>query len=161
MAETTGTTGGPEPLSLSRKQRVPGTTSSAVPMQDRHIWAAVQPFVDARLDVMAAKIDARVAAAEQKAETELSQALGKLDGLPKFWPLVATIVLTVAGGIGAVFGILGYASDRFDSGVNSMGAVEEAIDAGREIDAAQDARLDRILRALEQISGDASDDQNR
>jgi hypothetical protein len=85
-------------------------------------------------------------------DSRFAQVLSRLDGMnPATWWQIAVLI---AGAIGSVFAILAFASDRFDSGVNSMGAVGEAINRQMEINAAQDERLDRIINALEAKGGD-------
>jgi len=101
--------------------------------------AETQGYVDKFMEAVKAQNDARFA-----------EILAKLDQMPKFWPLVMSGFIGIFGAIGLVFAVLAYASDRFDSGIVAMGAVEESIDAQREVNAAQDARLDRILKMLEE-----------
>ena len=55
-------------------------------------------------------------------------------------------------GLSLVFAVLAYASDRFDSGVASMGAIEELLDTQREQNVEQNERIDRILVAIEKLS---------
>lgn len=80
-------------------------------------------------------------------DARFAQVLARLDGLhPATWQQNAAVALsTVVVALGLGFAVLAYASDRFDSGVGSMGAVEDAIDEQREINASQNERLDRIL----------------
>lgn len=97
-------------------------------------------YVDKSMDTVKAQNDARFA-----------EVIARLDAMnPATWVQNAGVLL---GGIvvtlGLVFGILAYASDRFDSGVSAMGAIEEQLDAQRETNADQNARLDRILGVLE------------
>lgn len=92
-------------------------------------------------------IDTKVEAVKAQNDARFGEVISRLDAMnPATWWQNG---LLLAAAIGFVFSILAYASDRFDSGVASMGAVEEALDAQREINAAQDLRLERILTAME------------
>ncbi|MGB0507118.1 MAG: hypothetical protein ACPGGK_13060 [Pikeienuella sp.] len=95
-----------------------------------------------------AKMKSRVASAESKAESELATALAKLDGLPKFWPLVGTIILALVSAIGLIFGILSFAGERFDGGLSASSIVDEVEDRQRVMDARQDEILLQILKRL-------------
>lgn len=95
-------------------------------------------YVDAKMESVKAQNDAR-----------FSEVISRLDSMhPATWWQNG---LLLAAAIGFVFAILAYSSDRFDSGVASMGAVEEAIDLQRETNAAQDVRLDKIISTLETL----------
>lgn len=102
-------------------------------------------YIDAKVEAVRAQNDARFS----EIRSDIIALGAKIDAKPvgaTWWQNA----LIVAGAVGTVFAVLAYASDRFDSGVGSMGAVEEAIDAQREINASQDGRLDRILEVLEE-----------
>lgn len=99
-----------------------------------------------------AYIDARVDAVKAQNETAFARLEAKIDGLHPgaTWQQNAGLLFAaVVGGMGLLFAILSWGSDRFDSGVSAMGAIEEALDAQREQNADQEARLERILEALE------------
>lgn len=100
--------------------------------------AETQRYLDKSMESVKAQNDARFA-----------EVLTRLDQMPKFWPSVLALVLTVFGAVGSVFAVLAYASDRFDSGVSSMGAVGDELNAQRQINSEQNERLNRIIHALE------------
>ncbi|WP_428925008.1 hypothetical protein [Marinibacterium sp. SX1] len=105
-----------------------------------------EPDVDAETQRY---LESEVRAAKAENSAAFARLEAKIDGIEpgSTWQQNAGIAFVL---FTAVFGVLAYASDRFDSGVGAMGAVEEAIDRQREINASQDARLDKILRALEE-----------
>lgn len=105
----------------------------------------IKDYVDAQDEKTRAQNDARFA-----------EVLSRLDGLnPATWWQNA---LLLVGALGIMVAILAFASDRFDSGVSAMGAVEERLDAERDVNEAQNQRLDRLLNALEVLNdGSASD----
>lgn len=113
-----------------------------------------------------ALVDAKVAAGEDrvmlqvaKETTELERQLSaQITGIEKklgefrpgaSWQQIAGIAFAL---LTAIFAILAFASDRFDSGVSSMGAIEEALDTQREANAAQNERIDRIISAIEALN---------
>jgi len=92
-------------------------------------------------------IDARIEAVKAQNDARFAEVISRLDNMhPATWWQNGLLLI---GAVGFVFAILSYASDRFDSGVSAMGAIEEQMDAQRDTNAAQDARLDKILRTLE------------
>lgn len=109
----------------------------------------VKDYVDKSMETVRAQNDARFA--EVLARLDVMDA--RLSSMKPFniWQVVAT----VAGGVVAILGIgiavLTFSSDRFDSGISSLGIVKEYVDGQRQRDAAQDARLDRIIGTLESI----------
>ena len=96
-------------------------------------------------------LDAKIEAVKAGNDASFVRLEAKIDGIQPgaSWQQIAGIVFVAFTG---AFAILAFASDRFDSGVSSMGAVEEALDAQREINAGQDARLGGVLTALEKLS---------
>lgn len=107
-------------------------------------------YLDAKVETVSAQNDARFA-----------QILARLDAMnPATWQQNAGVVFGgLFVGIGLVFGILAFASDRFDSGVNSMGRIAERLEAQEKIDGQQNERLDRIISTLEGIDAQPGDDQ--
>jgi hypothetical protein len=99
-------------------------------------------YVDKSMDAVKAQNDAA-----------FSKVLARLDSMhPATWQQnLGVVAAGVVALLGIIFAVLAFASDRFDSGVAAMGAIEEAIDAQREINASQDARLEKILGSLEAI----------
>lgn len=99
-------------------------------------------------------VDASMRAVKAETDAEFTKIMAKLDSQPKPPPLSQIIGVAVSTVI-AVFAILGFSSDRFDGGISASAIVDEAlrqIIAQQEIrDASQDARLDRVLAALEAL----------
>ncbi|WP_218967774.1 hypothetical protein [Puniceibacterium antarcticum] len=92
-------------------------------------------YLDRSVDAVKAQNDARFA-----------EVIAKLDAMnPVTWWQNALLLLA---GIGSVIALLSFGSGRFDSGVGSMGAVIDSINAQREVNNAQDQRLERILDIL-------------
>lgn len=109
-------------------------------------------FVETRVSASEDRVMRHLAERTNQLEKDLSRQMTEvINSVNSFKPGATwwQNVLVVVGGIGIVFAVLAYASDRFDSGLNSMGAIEEALDAQRELNASQDQRLDRILSTLE------------
>lgn len=94
-------------------------------------------------------LDANMRAVKAENSASFARLEAKIDGIPRP-PSIWQIVVALAATLASAFGILAFASDRFDSGISSMGVMEEAIELQRETNAAQDERLDRILKALEE-----------
>lgn len=108
----------------------------------------IKDYLDAKIETVRAQNDARFA----ELRSDISSLITKIDHLPTpltFWQFVVGLGSAVVAALGIVLAVLAYGSDRFDSGVSAMGAIEEALDAQRETNAMQDVRLDRILQALE------------
>ena len=106
--------------------------------------AETKNYLDAKMEAVKAQNDAR-----------FSEVLSRLDGikdLPKFWPLVAAIAIAAVTIIGISVTILSYASDRFDGGLGASSLVDAITREQAERDAAQDAKLDKILGKLETLS---------
>lgn len=91
-------------------------------------------------------LDARIEAVRAQNDASFAILGAKIDAIQPgaTWQQIAAIAFVL---LGSIFAILAYASDRFDSGVSSMGAIEEALDAQREINSAQDSRFERFLEA--------------
>ena len=102
--------------------------------------AETQRFLESKIETVKAQNDARFA--------EVISRLDALKDLPKFWPLVISGVVIVAGAIGLVFTVLSYASDRFDGGIAASGIVSTLQQEQQARDAAQDAKLDQILESV-------------
>lgn len=108
--------------------------------------AETQRYVDKSMETVKAQNDARFA--------EVISRLDALKDLPKFWPLVLSGVVVVAGAIGLVFTVLSYASDRFDGGVAASGLMDVMQKEQIARDAAQDAKLDQILESVMVLTND-------
>ena len=100
--------------------------------------SASKDYVDARLEAAAARTEAKF--------IELSAQIRALN--PATWWQVAFMMLSA---VAVVFGILAYASDRFDGGLAASGIVEKVIQDQLVRDAAQDDKLDRILQKLDAL----------
>lgn len=94
-------------------------------------------------------VDAQDEKTRAQNEAAFSRIETKLDQMPKLWPLVLSGFVGLVSAIGLVFAILAYASDRFDGGLAVSGIRDEILATQREIDVGQNARIDRILSALE------------
>ena len=96
-------------------------------------------------------LEARIDAVKAQNETAFARLEAKIDGIKPgaSWQQISGIVFVAVTG---AFAILAYASDRFDSGVSAMGAIEERLDVQREMNESQNERIDRLLGALEQIN---------
>lgn len=103
-------------------------------------------FVDRAL------LDSRIETVKAQNETAFARLEAKIDKiepgatLKQNFILIATAIPVT---LGLVVAILAWGSDRFDSGVSAMGAIEDSIDAQSDRNTAQDARIDRILEVLE------------
>jgi len=101
-------------------------------------------YVDRSMDAVKAQNDAR-----------FIEVLSRLDQMPKFWPLVFSGFIGIAGAIGIVFAILSYASDRFDGGLSAGVILEDSrqnsVRINQMFNAAKsrDARIEAILKAAE------------
>jgi hypothetical protein len=95
-------------------------------------------YVDAKMEAVRAQNDARFA-----------EVLTKLDGVevPSIWQIVSALAVA----IGIVFGVLAYASDRFDGGLSASSIVQQQY-KNEEAILDQEAKLDRILGILDSIS---------
>lgn len=97
-------------------------------------------------------VDANMRAVKAENSASFAKLEAKIDGITPgaSWQQNAGVVFSgMVVTLSLVFGVLAYASDRFDSGLGSMGAVEKALDVQHERNEQQDERLDRILTALE------------
>lgn len=135
LAVVAGSAGGTSSLDWTRKGNGSGGGGPPVDTETKN-------YLDAKVDAVRAQNDARFA-----------QVLARLDAMnPATWWQNAVVAATaVVALIGILLTVLSFASDRFDSGVSAMGAIEEQLDAQRETNAAQDERLDRVISALETI----------
>jgi hypothetical protein len=77
--------------------------------------------------------------------SEISETVGRFKPGAS-WQQIAGIAFVT---LTAAFAILAYASDRFDGGISAYGTFDATFAAQKEIDEAQNARLDRIIEALE------------
>ena len=112
------------------------------------------------------EIDSKLEAVEARLESRLSYIVVKLDSLkiPSLWQIAGIVF----GAVVALAGIIGVMADRFDGGLAARGVLEPLIQpiiaAQNERDATQDERLDKILKAMEQIrdesQGSAAEGQN-
>ncbi|WP_187430020.1 hypothetical protein ROLI_026570 [Roseobacter fucihabitans] len=109
--------------------------------------AETKNYLDAKVEAVKAQNDARFS----EVITKLDSFNGKLDSFnPVSWQQQAGIAITgIVVTIGLVFSVLAYASDRFDSGIGAMGAIDDTLDVQRELNAAQDKRLNRVIQLLE------------
>lgn len=101
-------------------------------------------------------LDANMRAVKAENSASFVSLEAKIDAIQPgaTWQQNAGVTITgVVVGLGLVFAVLAYASDRFDSGVGAMGAIEESLDLQRELNAAQDLRIDRLLTVIEDKHG--------
>lgn len=93
-------------------------------------------------------VDANMRAVSAENAVGFTKLEAKIDSISPgaSWQQIAGIA---AVSIGTVFAILAYASDRFDGGISAYGMLDSYIEDQRQVDQAQDLRLDRILTTLE------------
>ena len=101
-------------------------------------------YVDQKFETERAKTDARFV--EVLSEIRLLKQASLSKG--QFWAGVAT---TVASILGVLLAVLALAGDRFDAGINMSDDIMRSQSEQLERDAAQDARLDQILTAIETL----------
>lgn len=85
--------------------------------------------------------------ADEAVESRLN---AKLDKLPTMDALRANIWGAALTILGVLLAIAAFAADRFDGGMSAGGLMDRYTSAQRERDAAQDKKLDEILRRLPQ-----------
>ncbi len=81
----------------------------------------------------------------------------RMDALPKpvgFWQIAGMVVSAMAVG----FSLLGVFADRFDGGIAASGLLDRLQEVQSERDATQDAKLDKILEAVNFL---ASENKNQ
>lgn len=93
-------------------------------------------------------VDSKIAAAEARTDTKFAELRGDL---AKFatkgtvWAAAATLGGTI---LAVLLGVLAFGGDRFDAGMSASSAVSAYSEAQRKRDAAQDEKLDEILKRL-------------
>ncbi|MEQ8340074.1 MAG: hypothetical protein RID15_13855 [Marinovum algicola] len=102
-------------------------------------------------------LDANIRAASAENNASFARLEAKIDNIQPgatwqqaFGASVSAVVI----GLGIVFAVLAFASDRFDSGIAAMGAIDETLDAQKALNESQEARLDRIIGVLEARNSD-------
>ncbi len=107
-----------------------------------------QRYVDKSMEAVKAQNDARFSRVESQ--------LSKLDELkfPSIWQMMSV----AAGAVVALGGLIAIMADRFDGGLAARGLLDPILMVQEERDAAQDRKLDEILRALIQIREQAQSD---
>lgn len=106
-------------------------------------------YVDAKTEATRAQNDARFAEVLSSISSLRSSLEGQIAAIRpgmSWWQFASTLAGALAVTLGLVFGVLAFASDRFDGGLSAGAVVDEAVTVER---AAQDARIGAILDALE------------
>lgn len=93
-------------------------------------------------------VDSKIAAAEARTDTKFAELRGDL---AKF--ATKETVWAAAGALGGtilavMLALAAFGGDRFDAGMSATGVLAPFAEAQRERDAAQDQKLDEILRRL-------------
>lgn len=95
-------------------------------------------------------VDAKIAASEARTDTkfaELRGDLGKFATTGAVWAAAGTAIATI---LGVLLAVMAFGGDRFDAGMSAGGAVAPIVEQQKARDAAQDEKLDEILRRLPQ-----------
>ena len=98
----------------------------------------MKDYIDAQDEKTRAQNDTRFVRIESRLETMK---------FPNIWQIGGVI----GAGIGISFGILAFASDRFDGGLAAWSVMEPIIEAQKRRDEGQDEKLDKILTVVEKI----------
>ena len=95
------------------------------------------------------EVAAKLEAVQERLYRKIDRMEAKLDAIkvPSIWQIAGLLIATV----GFVFGILAYASDRFDGGLAARGLLAPVIEAQKIRDTDQDQKLDQILEIVEQL----------
>lgn len=97
-------------------------------------------------------VDAKISAAEARVDTKFAELRGDLQRFATkgtVWGAAGTIVALLLA-------VAAFAGDRFDAGMSSSSAVASFSEAQRQRDAAQDQKLNEILRRLPAPTPDAT-----
>jgi hypothetical protein len=89
-------------------------------------------------------VDAKVAAAEARTDTKFAELRGDLSS----FATKGTVWGAMGTALGIILAVLAFAANRFDAGVSAGGAVAPYVTQQQQRDAAQDKKLDEILRRL-------------
>ena len=98
----------------------------------------IKAYIDAQDEKTRAQNDSRFVRIESRLETMK---------FPNIWQIAGVVI----AGVGISFGILAFASDRFDGGLAARSVMEPIIEAQKMRDAGQDLKLDKILAVVEEI----------
>ena len=100
-------------------------------------------------------VDAKIAAAEARTDTKLSELGRALDKLATKDDVTtsqastrASIWTAIGVSLGIILAVLAFAANRFDAGVSSGSALAPYASAQQQRDRDQDKKLDEILRRL-------------
>ena len=93
------------------------------------------------------EIDAKLETVQERLYRRLDRIEGKLDVRPTFLQMTAMIFV----GIGLAVAVIAYASDRFDGGLAASSLLDQVTEEQKKRDAAQDKKLEQILKAVENI----------
>lgn len=97
-------------------------------------------------------VDANMRAVRAENSSAFSRLESKIEKISPgaTWQQIAFITFAwLVTGIGIVFGILAFASDRFDGGLSAGSLIDEVMHSQAERDAAQDARIEQLLRSID------------
>jgi len=100
-------------------------------------------------------VDAKIAAAEARTDTKFAELRGDLRGLPNRADMEANATSLRNNVWGAALtalaitlAVIAFGGDRFDAGMGAGSAVAPVVEQQKARDAAQDQKLDEILRRL-------------
>lgn len=95
-------------------------------------------------------LDAKVDAVKAQNDARFTEVLSEIRMIKPgaTWQQFAGLLF---GAVTFVFAILAFSSDRFDGGLSAIAIKDQISSEQDERDAAQDARLDRIIDAIENL----------
>lgn len=96
-------------------------------------------------------VKAQIEAAEARTDTKFSELRRDMDAFATrgtVWKGVASTIAAIVTAVGVILAVISFGGDRFDAGVSAGGALSPYAEQQRQRDAAQDKKLDEILRRL-------------
>ncbi|MBW6531903.1 hypothetical protein KZ820_14270 [Sphingomonas sp. RRHST34] len=98
-------------------------------------------------------VDAKVAAAEARTDTKFAELRRDMDSFATrstVWKGVASTIAAIVTAVGVILAVIAFGGDRFDAGMSAGGSIAPIVEQQKARDAAQDEKLDEILRRLPQ-----------
>ena len=93
-------------------------------------------------------VDAKIAAAEARTDTKFAELRGDLKNFASnstVWAASATAIVSI---LGVLLAVMAFGGDRFDAGMGAGSSIAPYVEQQKKRDAAQDQKLDEILRRL-------------